>query len=267
MPERRIAAWVCAVALTAAAATACAGEPGTPHPDSATPATPATPPPPSGPITLSGWKLTLPTAGKKGGAAAIDPAAATPPWLVADAAGGVTLWAPVAGSTTAHSSHTRTELDSHTSFQAGVGRHVLTATVAVTQLPREKPDVIVGQIHGADVLSSIPFVMLHDQGGAIMVVVKQNRAGPEGAQYPLLANVPLGVPFRFTISDNGDGGLTFTATVGGKTVTANAPIPAAFANAPVRFQAGDYQQADSKSGGAAPGDGARVTFHELTTDS
>jgi Alginate lyase len=265
-----MAAWVCAVALTAAAAAACAGEPSIPPPASTTPAAPATaatPPLPVEPVTLSGWKLTLPVAGRKGDAAAVDPAAATPPWLVADSAGGVTLWAPVAGSTTPHSSHTRTELDSHTSFLAGVGRHVLTATVAVTQLPREKPDVIVGQIHGADVLSSIPFVMLHDQSGAIVVVVKQNRAGPEGAQYPLLANVPLGVPFRFTISDNGDGGLTFTATTDGQTATANAPIPTAFNKAPVRFQAGDYQQADTNSGGASPGDGARVTFHELTTNS
>ncbi len=41
------------------------------------------------------------------------------------------------------------------------------------------------------------------------------------------------------------------------------PVPAAFAGAPVRFQAGDYQQADSAGGGAG-GDGARLTFHALS---
>ena len=40
-------------------------------------------------------------------------------------------------------------------------------------------------------------------------------------------------------------------------------MPAAFAGAPVRFQAGDYQQADSAGGGAG-GDGARLTFHALS---
>lgn len=242
-----------------AAAIGCSSEPGTPHP-SPTDALPSA----NGPVTLSGWKLTLPVVSKKGDAADVNPAAPSPPWMIADGDGGVTLWAPVAGSTTPNSSHTRTELDNLSSFSAGVGRHILTATVVVTQLPTEKPDVIVGQIHGADALSSIPFVMLHDEGGAIVVVVKQKQSGPDGNQYPLLDNVPLGTPFRYTISDNGDGSLTFTATSGGRTATVNAPVPAAFSEDSVRFQAGDYQQANSKGAVAAPDDGARVTFHELT---
>jgi Alginate lyase len=259
--RRRIAAWGCLVALVGSAAIGCGSVPGIPHPSQGTP---GGVPYPSGPVALSGWKLTLPVLGKKGDAADVDPAAPTPPWLVADGDGGLTLWAPVAGGTTPNSSHTRTELDSLSSFLAGVGRHVLTATVVVTQLPQEKPDVIVGQIHGADGLSSIPFVMLHDSGGEIMVVVKQKQSGTESDQYPLLDNVPLGAPFRFTISDNGDGGLTFTAASGGRSATASAPIPEAFNGVSVRFQAGDYQQADSKGAGSASDDGARLTFHELT---
>jgi hypothetical protein len=125
-------------------------------------------------------------------------------------------------------------------------------------------DVIVGQIHGADAISSIPFVLLHDNGGAIGVAVKQQQSGPQATSVSLLTNVPLGSPIDFTISDNGDGSLAFTATADGRTATASPPVPAAFRGAPVRFQAGAYQQADSTTGSAAPDDGARVTFHTLT---
>ena len=149
------------------------------------------------------------------------------------------------GSTISNSSHTRIELDGLSSFAAGAARHVLTATDTVTQLPNENPDVILGQIHVADGLSSIPYVMLHDRGGAIGVVVKQQQSGSASANYPLLDSVALGTSFRFTIRDNGDGGLTFTAASGGQTATANAPVPPAFSGAAVRFQAGAYHQADS----------------------
>src|SRR5689334_12588651 len=216
-----------AVVAVLGAAAGC-GVAGTPHPASTTPGTPA---PPSGPMTLAGWKLTLPVAGRKGDAATLDPAKVSPPWLVADGSGGYTLWAPVAGVTTPHSEHPRTELDSLSPFQAGVGRHVLTAEVTVAQLPKAKPDVILGQIHGSDAISSVPFVMLHDDNGKIDVVVKQQQSGPSGVTVPLLTNVPLGTRFAFSISDDGNGTLTFTAT-------GTAAVPAPFNGAPVRFQAG-----------------------------
>ncbi len=255
---RRLVAWGGAVATVGATVVGCGSVPGTPHPAPTTVA-----PPPSGPVTLSGWKLTLPVLGGKGHAATVDPAVPTPPWLVPERDGGLTLWAPVAGSTTPHSRHTRTELDSLTSFHAGVGRHLLSASVTVTQLPRAKPDVILGQIHGADALSSVPFVMLHDDGGQVVVVVKQTRTGPDSARLPLLTDVPLGARFDFTIADNGDGSVTFTATRDGRTATAGTAVPAAFRGASVRFQAGAYQQADSTGGRGASDDGARITFHSL----
>ena len=237
------------------------GVAGTPHP-----VPPTAPAVPNGPVTLAGWKLTLPIAGRKGDAATVDPAAVSPPWVEADGQGGLTLWAPVAGATTPNSGHTRTELDSLSPFLAGVGKHVLTASVTVAQLPHATPDVIIGQIHGSDAISSVPFVMLHDEGGTIDVVVKQQRTGSDGTQVRLLTGVPLGTPFTYSISDDGDGTLTFTATADGRTASGTAPVPAAFAGAPVRFQAGDYQQADSAHGGAAD-DGAKVTFHALTVGS
>ena len=256
----RIFRWIALVGLVCATA-GCAVT-GTPHPAAGTPAAPAVP---TGPVTLSGWKLTLPVAGRKGDAETVDPAAVSPPWLVADGRGGFTMWAPVAGVTTPNSGHARTELDSLSPFLAGVGNHVLAASVTVAQLPRAHPDVIIGQIHGSDAISSVPFVMLHDDNGKIDVVVKQQQSGPSGVTVPLLSEVPLGTRFAFSISDDGNGTLTFTATAGGRTATGTAAVPAPFNGAPVRFQAGDYQQAEA--GGAPTDDGARVTFHALGTGS
>lgn len=56
---------------------------------------------------------------------------------------------------------------------------------------------------------------------------------------------------------------SFTSTAEGHAASGTAPVRAAFAGAPLRFQAGDYQQADSAGGGAGD-DGARLTFHALT---
>ena len=226
--------------------------------------TTATGPLPTGPVALADWQLTLPSTGRKGDAAIVNPAAPTPPWLVTGSDNTLTLWAPVTGTTTPNSTHARTELDNHASFLAGTARHVLTATLAVTQLPTERPDVVVGQIHGAGPISSVSFVLLHDENGRLGVVIKKARSGSEGTHLALLDNVALGTLFGYSITDDGDGTMTFTATSNGLTATATAPIPAEFRSATVRFQAGAYQQSDSTSGGSGPDDGARVTFHALT---
>jgi len=54
--------------------------------------------------------------------------------------------------------------------------------------------------------------------------------------------------------------MSFSATNNGITGQAGAPVPAAFHGATVRFQAGDYQQANASGG---PQDGGRVIFHRL----
>jgi hypothetical protein len=233
--------------------------------------TPPAPPPapptaaaPTGPPTLAGWKLTLPTANAKGDAATMDPAGVAPPYLTTDPVGALVFWAPVAGATTKHSDHARTELDSLTNFAAGTERHSLTASVVMNQVPAQGKDVIIAQIHGADDVSSVPYVMLHWADGALKVVVKQAQTGPAAKDYPLTGNVPLGDRFDIGISDNGDGTMTFTANHDGDAPTATAPVPAAFSGASVRFQAGAYQQGVSPGTTAAPDDGARVTFPALT---
>jgi hypothetical protein len=231
------------------------------------PAPPPTVAPPTGPPTLAGWKLTLPTANAKGDAATMDPAVVAPPYLTTDPAGALVFWAPVAGATTKHSDHARTELNSLTNFTAGTERHGLTASIAsivVNQVPPQGRDVIIAQIHGADDISSVPYVMLHWADGTLKVVVKQKQSGPAAQTDPLTGNVPLGAKFDVGIIDNGDGTMTFTASYDGDTPTATAPVPAAFSGATVRFQAGAYQQDISAGAPVAPDDGARVTFSALT---
>jgi hypothetical protein len=245
-------------------------------------APPPAPPQPPGPGVgaLAGWKLTLPLPGKKGNAEILEPAQVAPPWLTADPNGNLTFWAPVSGATTEHSEHPRTELDNLSNFQAGSGPQALTASVSVAQVPTQGQDVIIGQIHGADDISSVPFVMLHYTDGTVTAVVKQQQKGEEHINYPLLYGVPLGQRFDFGIRDNGNGNLTFTATAGDQKASVDAPLPAAFAGATVRFQAGAYQQSGNDTSGlsgnvtsgtdpaptaSGPDDGARLTFYALQT--
>jgi len=110
----------------------------------------------------------------------------------------------------------------------------------------------------------VPYVMLRYQDGGIKVVVKQVQDGDEHINYQLLKKVDLNSRFDFTITDPGNGNLTFAATINGSTQQVSAPIPAEFKGATVRFQAGDYQQSDDPAG---PQDGGRVIFHRLHEQS
>ena len=227
---------------------------------------PPAPAPPSGaPIpALAGWKLTLPTTKDKYNSDIDETYKMTPPFLTTDPAGALVFWAPVQGATTKNSEHARTELNNLTTFPAGGARHELKASIAVNQVPTGTPDVIIAQIHGADDISAVPFVMLHWNNGELRVVVKQEQKGSAAKDYPLTSDVPLGARFDIGIADNGDGTMTFTANVDGDSPSATAPVPAAFSGATVRFQAGAYQQAESAGSTAAPDDGAKVTFSTLT---
>ena len=227
-------------------------------------ANPTGPNPSSGePVDLEGWKLTLPEAGEKGHAASVSPASSSAPWLTREDSGGLTFWAPVCGATTPNSEHPRTELVSLNNFKAGTsGQHTLTASVAVSQAPAGNQDVIIGQIHGADDISSVPFVMLHYTAGQVRVVVKEKQSGSTSDKYTLLTNVPLRAWFDYAISDNGDGTVTFSAT-SGTTGRFTIPIPEPFRGATVRFQAGSYQQGDPSEDTAPAPNGALVTFARL----
>jgi hypothetical protein len=232
-----------------------------PTPPSTLPSTAPTPPP-TGPVSLTGWKLTIPEASDKGTAASVNPAASKSPWLTRGDGGSIKFWAPVDGATTPNSQHPRTELDSLTNFKAGTSPHTLNATLVVSQAPSANQDIIIGQIHGADDISSVPFVMLHYDAGTIKVVVKEAQSGSTSDKYPLITGVPLGARFSYTISDLGNGSMTFSANYGTSTRSITAAIPQPFRGATVRFQAGAYQQGESSSGAT---DGARLTFYTLRT--
>jgi Alginate lyase len=240
-----------------------------------------------GAVDLAGYKLTIPEVSDKGTAASVDnPSQGKPPWMTKAPDGSLRFWAPVAGATTPNSQHARTELVSLKTFTAGAGRHTLRTSLMVSQVPRSKRDIIIGQIHGAGDINSVSFVMLHYDAGTIKAVVKQGQSGPTSNKYPLVSGVPLGGRFDYTISDTGDGNVVCTATSGSTTRSATIPIPAAFKGATVRFQAGDYQQADSTgsaskdadssgadssdissaAAGSSGQDGGRVTFFSLTED-
>jgi hypothetical protein len=221
--------------------------------------------PAAGAINLQEWKLTLPVAGKKGDADTVEPAAITEPWLTQGADGGLTFWAPAEGATTKNSEHPRTELDNLTNFSAGTsGPRTLKVSLAVSQVPADTKDIIVGQIHGADDISSVPFVMLHYKDGEVRVVVKQKRSGSEAQNFSLLTGVPLNARFDFTITDSGDGTMVFSASHAGTTKQATAKVPEAFQGATVRFQVGDYQQAESAQGN---NDGGRLTMYQINTSN
>lgn len=216
-----------------------------------------------GSVSLSGWQLTLPLPGKHGAAAIVNPAAPSPPWLSTDNSGALMFFAPVDGAKTKNSDHPRTELVDLNTFTAGSGHHTLRASVTVAQVPATARDVIIGQIHGADTIKSVPFVMLHYDAGALTVVIKQQQSGSAAQRLTLLSDVALGAHFDYSLTDNGDGSLTFTAADGPRHASLNAPLPPSFRGATVRFQAGAYQQGLSGHGATA-GDGARLSFSALT---
>jgi hypothetical protein len=233
-----------------------------PRPSTASPPIAGAPSPKGQPglIDLSRWKLTIPAENDDGDAAIIQPAAAAPPWMSVGPDGGLVLWAPSVGATTKHSNHPRTELDSLNNFKAGRGVHTLIASVTLLQEPRDGRGIILGQIHGADDISSVPYVMLRYEGNQVFVVVKQVQDGNEHINYPLLNNVALNTQFDFTITDQGNGKLAFSATRGAETGRVEVPVPVQFTGRTVRFQAGDYQQANDPAGSQ---DGGRVIFHRL----
>jgi hypothetical protein len=216
-----------------------------------------------GPVSLSGWKLTLPVSASgslSGNAKQLNAAAVTAPWLTRDPDGSLHFWAPATGATTPNSRHARTELVSADEFSFGTAGHTLGAQVAVTQVPTGDPDVCLGQIHGGGSLNSVPFVMLHWRAGRIVVVVKKVLQGSSSQTVTLLTGVPLAATFGFTLSDDGDGGIGMSATHAGRCKQISVTAASAFLGTDQRFQVGDYQQAVCGSG---PSDGGRVTFFAI----
>jgi hypothetical protein len=212
-------------------------------------------------IDLNGWKLTLPEANDKGRAKEVKPAEVTEPWMTVTEDGSLEFWAPTSGgATTPNSTHPRSELISLTEWPAGQEAHILRTSVTVKQVPRDGNGIIVGQIHGAAAIRSVAFVMLRWKHDALLLDVKTIQKGTDRIVYQLLGGIPLNSRFDFTIADRGNGEMVLTAAHQGRRGEIRTRIPAVFAGQPVRFQAGDYQQADRPEG---EGDGGRIVVHQL----
>jgi hypothetical protein len=215
------------------------------------------------PPTIDGWRLTLPIESDSGSVKVLNPAELDPPYLTRADDGSLDFWAPTAGTTTSHSGSPRTELIDNTGFTSGTGgTHTLAATVTVNQVPKTSKTIVLGQIHGDHDLSSDPYTLLYYTGGTVHVKVnQQNSSGSNYLDYPLLTGVGLGTTFSYTITDQGDGTLHFTAARNGSTQEKTAPVPSAWSGEDVRFQAGDYEQL---KGDPEDGDGGKVAFSALT---
>lgn len=209
---------------------------------------------------LAGWKLSIPVANARGYATTVDPAEVRPPWLTIDEHGALVFWAPAEGATTKNSAHPRTELSSLDTFRSGRERRILRVSIEVRQEPADGRGLIVAQIHGAEDIVSVPYVMVQLRQGTLEVKVKQQRTGDDVVTCRLLDAVPTGERVDLEISDAGDGSMWFAATAGARSLTGTVPVPTAFRGATVRFQAGAYLKVENADG---PQDGGRVVFHRL----
>lgn len=119
---------------------------------------------PSQVLNLENWKLTLPIADPQNGSLPLDirqPELSnyeTKPWfMLTSDKKGVSFRAPVNAPTTSGSSYPRSELREMTDngrkeafWPSTSGKHALNISEAITKVPQNKPEVVVGQIHGDD---------------------------------------------------------------------------------------------------------------------
>lgn len=111
-------------------------------------------------LDLKNWKLQTPRGAAGGGIVEIkQPQLAgytEPPHFVSQGCSGIAFRAPVNGAHTSGSRFARTELREMTNggrtnaaWSSTVGTHTFTETIAFTELPKGKPDVVGAQIHNA----------------------------------------------------------------------------------------------------------------------
>ena len=220
----------------------------------------------AGTPSLDGWRLTLPVdsdGGTDGSPEVLNPAKPDPPYLDRAGDGSLEFWAPTVGATTSHSGSPRTELVDNSGFATGTGGvHKLAATVSVSQVPATSQTIVLGQIHGDGDLNADPYTLLYYSNGTVHVKVNQQlESGSNYLDYPLLTDVDLNSTFSYSITDQGDGNLHFSATYDGSTKDQTAPVPSVWSGEDVRFQAGDYEQL---KGDPADDDGGKVSFAALT---
>lgn len=176
------------------------------------------------------------------------------PWFtVTDDCDGVQFRAAVNGVTTSGSSYPRSELremngDEKVAWSSTSGTHTMVINEEVTQLPEERPNIVVGQIHGEDDDVSVFRVEGHN-----LYITKDDTS-----DYQLVTDdFQLNTPFeaKFVVSDG-----TITAYYNGeKVATIDWDFDGAY------FKAGAYTQANcEKSDPCSDDNYGEVIIHSLT---
>lgn len=221
---------------------------------------------PGGNFNLTSWELQEPV-GSAGSPTTITSAALAAgfhdSYFFTDPSdGAMTFWDPENGVTTADSSYPRSELrelnaDGSSANWPVAGNNLLSATVAVTQVPDH---VCIGQIHIGTAIqtglaaSTKPLLELYYYAsGAIELGIENDPTGGQ-TSHPI-TNVPLGTKFNYSIGLTGDG--TITLTIDDATTTF--AMPSGFDGYGQYFKAGDYDQ----TAGADATVGAQVKFYTL----
>jgi hypothetical protein len=205
-------------------------------------------------LSLTQWKLTLPTGPSHDATEIQQPQLASfelAPYFQLDAAkDGVQFEAPVNGSTTSGSQYPRSELREMTdngrqeaSWSTTDGTNTMTVREAITHLPASRSQVVAAQIHG-----SSAYVMLIRLNGSDLFVEGDNGKN----MGDLDTNYRLGTAYTVQI----------TAMNGRIIVSYNGIEKANFANVTSGdyFKAGCYTQANMSNGGSASDYGQVIVY-------
>jgi hypothetical protein len=216
--------------------------------------------PPSGNFDMSIWSLQLPI-GPSGSPTTITNTALQAGYTSAyfqtnTTSGTLDFFTPEANgcTTTANSKSCRSELREVT--PAGLpaawpdtGTNTLTATLVATKVAGDPKGVVVGQIHFASTISTLPAAELFYGSSGKLEVGIEPSATSSGETYTQVGTVAVGTKFTYVIDLSGN---KLTVTVNNKATA----IPIAYpANLQYYFKAGDYGQ------GTAPGD--NVSFYGI----
>jgi hypothetical protein len=223
---------------------------------------------PGGNFDLSLWELQEPV-GAPGAPTTILPAQLAGPsgfhdmyFFTDPTDGAMTFWDPENGVMTANSSYPRSELREMTAAGAGAnwpiaGTNTLSATVAVVKVPDH---VCVGQIHIGSAIqaglgaSTKPLLELYYYAsGDVELGIEDSPTGNQTTH--MIANVPLGARFTYSIELTGAGVITLVLNGATSTFT----MPSSFMGYGMYFKAGDYDQTAGTDGTI----GATVKFYAL----
>lgn len=189
----------------------------------------------------------------------------------------IEFWAPVAGSPTAKSSKTRTELREYLPDGSGEqnwlatgGNHSMGASFTVLDVPDsvEKPSVFVGQIHADDGDSPLlKFKYEHKNGTGRMIISYRPSQDIGPSDFEIFPGIPLGTRIQYYVKVSSTGQLSAYVEVNKDRRTFTRDLKDWVAIDPAQkfyFKAGVYNNAEPSTSTGAD-DGSRARFYKFTT--